>query len=558
METTCAILCTNISSGLKRLALGVDITTLSLDPLDFTEPDGYVAPVVDFTCSQGKMWRNPYNEQLYQVPDQIASIVSVPGGWLNVVTKIYRKYSDVKREMSFSVGVSYMFGLFSSSTTYKIMNRAITNKSMEISDVFSFVSTSEAVFEPAFVLGLNSNAQSLLNRLPELFSDSPQDYFDFISIFGTHYFTKGKFGGYIRQIFETRSDYYATHTSSDIQVQARGIFFNLLKTKGGYSGPTFEVDAEFTKNSNSYVMYYGGDTNLLQEDGLLEWQPTVQGNPWIFGGSLVPIYEMINNSLKRDSMEQALQAHLDKAFLGELDSLLKSVQYKSKGKSLQAQVDEQAQKMVPDHDTITALGDAVDDILGNPPSWWQSIEFCYHSYSAYRAHHDCTNSQNPTCAPLGAYTPITYDNTRGKGCNIRWQLKTPNLGDSWFNEVQICFKYRPSPGADSNQCNKGRSRTELCAPVNSYTPLYFDDTDDTLGGCMMAWQLRVPPDSPNWLLHAKLCLKWDYRAGYPVTGECGVGSNNTICAFANDWTAEYFDNTDSRAGVCSMQWSIQG
>ena len=382
VEETQAAVCDNIPAGLNRLALGVDITALSLEPLDFSQPDGYAGPVIDLTCNEGKVWKNPYDGKVYQLPDQIWSMVSVPGGWLNAVTKVYKSYTDVKNKMSANAGVGLTNGMFSSSASYKTMNEAISNKSREITDVFSFVSTTQAVFAPSVILGLNHYGQIFVDNLPETFVDSPAPYYEFISIFGTHYFSKGKFGGYIRNYFETDSEYYLTHTEKDMNVQATGSFFNLLKADGGYDGSTFQVDEEFTKNTNSFVMYYGGDTNLLQADGLPKWQPTVPENPWIFGGSLLPIWEMINVTAKQDSMKLAVQAHLDKAYLGEMSRLLQSalIRYEwgntTMIKSLQAQVRKESQKEIPDHEAVTQLGDTVSFQL-TPETWWREIQLCY-------------------------------------------------------------------------------------------------------------------------------------------------------------------------------------
>ena len=89
---TSQTVCENIPAGLNKLVLGVDVTKLSLEPLDFTKPDGYAGPVIDFTCDQGRVWVNPYDGKTYQEPDQIWKIEKVPGGWLNAVTKVYKSY----------------------------------------------------------------------------------------------------------------------------------------------------------------------------------------------------------------------------------------------------------------------------------------------------------------------------------------------------------------------------------------------------------------------------------------------------------------------------------
>ena len=55
LKETLAAVCDNIPAGLDHLALGIDITTLSLEPLDFSQPDGYAGPVIDLTCNEGKV-----------------------------------------------------------------------------------------------------------------------------------------------------------------------------------------------------------------------------------------------------------------------------------------------------------------------------------------------------------------------------------------------------------------------------------------------------------------------------------------------------------------------
>ena len=537
------------------MSLGVDITKLTLHPLDFTQPDGFAFPVIDFTCDQGKTWNNPYDKETYQVPDQVAGIVSVPGGWENIITMVYETYSEVKREMSANAKVSFLKGMFSASSAYKRMNQAITNKTMVITDVYAFVSTSEGMFNPAVVLGLNNNAQKVLDMLPDSFNENPELYYFFITNFGTHYFAKAKFGGYLRDYYETNSNYYSKKTVTYLKAQAKASFLEKLSGKGkaGYIGTVSTVEEEFTKNTFSLFMNYGGATNSLEENGLAEWQLTVQSNPWLFGGSLMPIHDLINDTTKRDSMKQAVDAHMDKAFLGELQSLLKSFEHKLDLKTLEEKLDEQLQKVIPDHDAVTQLGNEIEDVLITPPSWWLKVKFCvgadYLWASGSQAGH------KTLCSAIGGNTAWWYDNSHnGFKEMFRWKL-TADTSEKWFEKVEVCFKYRPSPDADGAQCNNGMSLAEICAPVNSYTPHYYDATDKRPGGCLLSWQLRVPPGSPKWLLKTQLCFKWKECYGYK-TGECGLGSNNTICAFANEWTDEYLDDTDNRSDHCYIQWGL--
>lgn len=58
---------------------------------------------------------------------------------------------------------------------------------------------------------------------------------------------------------------------------------------------------------NLHFRYYGGKTNLLAEDSISTWQPTVLKNPWLYGGGLVEISGMIEDDTKRLSMQKAVQ-----------------------------------------------------------------------------------------------------------------------------------------------------------------------------------------------------------------------------------------------------------
>ena len=60
------------------MAMGVDVTKIDLQPLDFMEPDVFACRIIDFTCDEGKVWKNPYTDTIYEVPDQITSIASIP------------------------------------------------------------------------------------------------------------------------------------------------------------------------------------------------------------------------------------------------------------------------------------------------------------------------------------------------------------------------------------------------------------------------------------------------------------------------------------------------
>lgn len=113
--------------------------------------------------------------------------------------------------------------------------------------------------------------------------------------------------------------------------------------------------------------------------------------------------------------------------------------------------------------------------------------------------------------------------------------------------------YRWYPDGNGGQCGGG-VRRELCASVNKYTPVYRDDTDNRGGGCQMSWKIKLPSVHHLWARKMKLCFRWRADSN---NGQCGhAGTASLLCAKANSWTPYYRDDTDNRGGGCRMRWGI--
>ena len=60
--------CKNVPPGIYQMSQGVDIANLELRSNDQTRWNGFVQPVLEWNCSQGKLWTDPYTVQTYQHP----------------------------------------------------------------------------------------------------------------------------------------------------------------------------------------------------------------------------------------------------------------------------------------------------------------------------------------------------------------------------------------------------------------------------------------------------------------------------------------------------------
>ena len=281
-------------------------------------------------------------------------------------------------------------------------------------------------------------------------------------------------------------------------------------------------------------------------------------NPWVFGGQLIPLSDLIVDNSKKESMEKATQIYVDLAYL---DSLKDTLQWSSNkytaslqqiSKYLQ-QVKALKESKKPDHTTVVNLGNKIETELEIPAWFYQQVQLCY----KWRGDGDwgqCGGGVGQNlCAKVGTMTQYYRDDTdrRGGGCRMQWGIMKPgSLNESWLKNIQICYQWWPD--GDGGQCGGGAARL-LCASINKFTAEYRDDTDRRGGGCRMKWRLVVPSDAPIWLRNIKLCFQW-----YPDGdgGQCGGGVDRLLCATANSWTTPYRDDTDRRGGGCRMRWGI--
>ena len=186
------------------------------------------------------------------------------------------------------------------------------------------------------------------------------------------------------------------------------------------------------------------------------------------------------------------------------------------------------------------------------PSWFNQTQLCY----KWRPDGDggqCGGGVGrELCAVVGSSTTYYRDDTdgRGGGCRMQWGIRSP-YSPAWFQSVKICYRWYAD--GNSGQCGGGAA-TELCATVGHFTSEYRDDTDGRGGGCRMSWRLQIPSNSPQWLRNVNLCYNW-YPDGN--SGQCGGGVGRSLCARANLWTTYYRDDTDGRGGGCRMSWQLR-
>jgi len=314
----------NIPPGMDKLKLGLDIANLDLVPKEAETADmGYKRPVFDYTCDEGKSVKIGADE--YDLPDQIWDIARFPRGVMVENALIIKTSRDVQNSLAVNVGVSLEGaatekGMFEGTASFDQMTSTLTQKNSNIEEVKTFVSAIRADMLPYWGSKPSRLIEMFIQKMPNTFEENPKKYHEFIKWFGTHYFMSAKFGGLIQMRLETNKDYYKTTSEQKIKANVDGTMRDLLKADGAINHGTNVIDDKFKQSTKNTIRYYGGDTNLLADKhSFPEWQPTIHGNPWLYGGELSSLADFFEEApSKQQGFHKATRAHLDKVHAAAL------------------------------------------------------------------------------------------------------------------------------------------------------------------------------------------------------------------------------------------------
>ena len=533
-------------SRYELLFRGVDATQLSHLPIEGYGPVGFKSSLIKLTCAQNKQWTSPENIS-YQIADQISEVEEVPAGVQDSYKRrTYNTHHDFRAQLLQNSALERQNGLFANNTEYQKQMNNILNKSQTAAEVSASFSVLRVSLQNESILEMKPEVNAEVLDLPNRFEDSPEDYFDFISKHGTHFCSVGEFGGTVKQVSSTEVSFYRTNS---VENAAEGKF-NYTLNSLGVKVDNFTFGEDFVAQSSVITSYYGGNEFLLTTTGNAQlWYPTITPQPWLLNCKLVPISRIIKHNGKQTSMDLAVQAYLNKAYLAEavetLNGLLNDYpEDKSQITDLIVQANDLKSTAVPVHASVTELSSRV-----SPGNWWQNVRLCFRST-------DCANNGNPLCAEPNAFTSVYTDINQFavRECSMSWGIMSPpNDHDEWFSSVEICFRY--SAALEYRSPNYQRAcepdPTIECVSVNRY----MNDIIDRKNRWCLSWMLKVPSTSPPWMLRSKLCLR--HKSQFTFCSSLADRKiNGVLCAFANEWTAEYMDYPVTTTNNCEMQWGI--
>ena len=350
------------------------------------------------TCDQNKTWISP-ESLTYQIADQISMVEKISGGLKDSIQQnVYRTHNDVRKQLLPDFGLEPQNGLFSNNPDYRNYTDKILNKSQATVEGSATASVLRIALENLATLKLNAAAKAHLDCLPLVFEDNPEEYFEFISKYGTHFCASGDFGVLIKQVSSSKFPFNGKNSLESTS----GGHFNYTLEKYGVKVDNYSFSEEFLSQSTVKKDFYGGDKNLiLNSFNATIWNPTIAAKPWLLKCNLAPISHLIDQNDKKQSMDLAVQAYLNKIYLGEVVDTLNGFlnDYPVNTFEIHSMTN-QANKLqlnsVPQADSVTEISTRMA-----PGKFWENVTLCFRS--------DCADNGSPLCAEMNSFTSVYID-----------------------------------------------------------------------------------------------------------------------------------------------------
>eukprot|EP01084_Bolivina_argentea_P083105 150484_1 len=310
--------CTNLVPGLRNLAVGVDLSTFdTLSPV-YCNSGGYVQNI---TCNQGRKWTAPWNQEIYDVPDQL----STPPLSISVNVAKYDSFMmdtsyQLEVDMAVSIHESYLFGMASKT-------ESISNSYKYTSEEYRFLgyaNSTAIAYEMTFfpselrpdLITISLNAQASVDQLPAVFNASTVDNYEtFIKYFGTHYATNAYAGGTLRCDYYTQKSFTSVMDTASIQAQGGFNLDGFLQKSGAVAVTVAPVAKAWIDATKFTCTCYGGAGCPDSQPSYEQWLKDLWSVPHLFELSFDPIYNLISDPIRATSMKLAVSNHFTHSYL---------------------------------------------------------------------------------------------------------------------------------------------------------------------------------------------------------------------------------------------------
>jgi len=286
--------------------------------------DQPTAPIIELTFQNSTTWTSAITEQTYIVPDQV-EIMDYSSSSLSKSMSIIRNVTEYQQAAyswhNFGIGFFGLFGFDFSHEAGYVKKMLLDGKHVLYIAYKQFQFLELAAWPYDSRNAPNAHFTRALNNLPTTLN-TPQDraqYHNFISLFGTSYFERARYGGDIKYFIQVDSQLMQQESEEWVSFQV-GLFITYMDIKFGFdfgrNVSRHNISDKFWEHATAKCSFRPfGDTiqdcSNMTSVGFQNWVSSAMLNPVLLAPTLRNITDLVNDSQKRANLQMAVQNYLN-------------------------------------------------------------------------------------------------------------------------------------------------------------------------------------------------------------------------------------------------------
>lgn len=296
--------------GADMIGRGFDGSTLAPRTLpivkynwndDYTDPDNY--------------WINPFAPTLaYRIPEELV-IQDLPEAFIMNGSSVSATAKEYVLSQSHTQKKKRFLGFGSKSTTTYHFVHKYYREDDALLEYYHFLTYYKLTLPSLPIPALHPQTAKAVARLPRFYKSNPNTpewraYRNFIAQFGTHFMSEARMGGVIKMTTYFHRCLLSQFNADWVVKQSGWSFLGIINYKKGGSQYKGKVDIKWEEHSENQVSLQGGFSNLFDVADWTDWLPSVKQNPFTVSYAVEPIYSLIKDSDRSNSMAAAIKDYL--------------------------------------------------------------------------------------------------------------------------------------------------------------------------------------------------------------------------------------------------------
>lgn len=279
-----------------------------------------LAPIFQFTYTNGAIWTTPFHSVTYKVPDQMF-LHSLDYTYESVTDSISQSYSEFYQyfmsRFTFKVGID--IGKYGGGFLYDrqtgFIKDMIKEQYVEFMHGTHYLTYCIGSMYPAYILSLDPMFNESLMKFPrKIVTDTDKALAtEFVQSFGQFYVYRAKFGG--RLDFNVAlSETLVKSYDKEWTITQEGLYFHYTLfniSAGGFTNQSdIKIDSTFLEQSNANTTFYGGDPTFADLKTLDAWMKSIDINLYPTFATFVPLWTLVEDPIKQATMKEFVLAYI--------------------------------------------------------------------------------------------------------------------------------------------------------------------------------------------------------------------------------------------------------